>query len=104
MTNTNNQLTEPKTAGSPAAACSAFQEGALVFAALMVRCFDEPFLAAQILKEMGFSKLNCGHLDEFDKSPLRKLNLEKGMKLRGLRKKPNARYEPHEGSPSAPKN
>jgi hypothetical protein len=69
--------------------CSAFHDGALIFAGLLVRCFDEPFLASQVLREMGFTKLDCRHLDEFDKESLRKLNLENGMRLRGLRKKPN---------------
>jgi len=79
--------------------CSAFEEGALVFAALLTRGFDEPFLASQVLKEMGYSSADCKNLDEFDKEPLRKVNAENGMKLRGLRKKQN---DTEQTTPSKP--
>lgn len=61
-----------------------FDDGILIAAATLVNTHDQPGMAADIIKEIGLEAHDCTNLDEFDKKHLRKINLERGMQLKGL--------------------
>ncbi|CDL86678.1 hypothetical protein [Xenorhabdus cabanillasii] len=61
-----------------------FQHGFMVAVALLQHLSDQPIIAADILSEAGFQNLDCSELDEYDKSALRIINNEIGIKLLGL--------------------
>lgn len=61
-----------------------FCEGVLYAAALLNRLHDQPSISAEILKEAGIENWDCSGLEEFEKTQLRIINKEKGMKLKGL--------------------
>lgn len=61
-----------------------FERGVLYAAVHLQRGPNESGLAAYLLRESGFSDLDCSELDEYDKEALRVINEEKDMALLGL--------------------
>lgn len=61
-----------------------FDDGILIAAATLMETHDQPGMAADIIKAIGLAEYDCSHLDEFDKKQLRKINIERGMRLKGL--------------------
>ena len=65
-------------------ALTEFERGVLYATAIVQMTADQPDIAADILREAGFTELDCSSLDECDKDALRVVNKEKGMCLAGL--------------------
>lgn len=61
-----------------------FERGVLYAVAVVQMTANEPVIAADILREAGFTTLDCSSLDDCDKEALRVVNQEKGMRLTGL--------------------
>jgi hypothetical protein len=61
-----------------------FKEGVLYAAGLLGRYFDRPTEAAWIVLEAGYSDVDCGNMDEFDKQNLRSIKDEKGIHFKNL--------------------
>jgi hypothetical protein len=63
-----------------------YQRGALTALSILICCHDKPRMAADVLIEMGLSRINVADLDDWDKNILRKVQGERGgaVKLRGL--------------------
>lgn len=58
-----------------------FAKGVYYAAGLLVRLFDEPSKAAEVLREAGLDKADISDLDDFEIESLCKLNSEPGMRL-----------------------
>ena len=63
---------------------SQFEHGYLCAVATLQTIEGSPSLAADILKQAGFSDRDCSELDEMDKVALREVNKEADMDLQGL--------------------
>jgi len=61
-----------------------FEHGYLCAVATLQNIEGSPSLAADILKQAGFSDRDCSELDEVDKAALREVNKEPDMGLQGL--------------------
>ena len=61
-----------------------FGQGVLYAASLLVALYDQPGMAATIVREAGLSKADCSTLDDYEKKNLGKLMNEQGIALRGL--------------------
>ena len=61
-----------------------FEKGVLYASAQVQRLHDEPQVAADVLKQAGLAQSDCSELDDYDKEPLRVVNMIPGMLLTGL--------------------
>jgi hypothetical protein len=64
-----------------------FDHGALTAVSILMACFDEPTIAADVLVQMGLDTADCSGLDDYDKEHLRQLKDASGVRLRGLGRK-----------------
>ncbi|MCE1273865.1 MAG: hypothetical protein LWW75_04980 [Chlorobiales bacterium] len=63
---------------------AAFDLGVVRSAVVVANLYDEPGIAASIMKENCLLSMNCENFCEYDKEALRKIAKEPGMKLKGL--------------------
>lgn len=61
-----------------------FEHGFFCAVSVLQTIEGSPSLAADILKQAGFSDRDCSELDEMDKAALREVNKEPDMELQGL--------------------
>lgn len=66
-----------------------FDQGVLYAAGLLAGYCDHPTEAAWLLREAGLGKADVSGLDDFDKINLKKVQVEKGIKLQGLKRRPH---------------
>lgn len=60
------------------------KQGFFMAMAIMNACHDLPTVAADVIREAGFTCEDCSELDEYEKEQLRIINLESGLHLTGL--------------------
>ena len=61
-----------------------FEQGFMVVIGDLVRTYDMPSVAATIIRSNGLDEMDCSDIDESDKGPLRLLNEQEGLQLKGL--------------------
>jgi len=61
-----------------------FDQGVLYAAGLLASYCDQPTEAAWLLREAGLYDADVSGMDDFDKHNLKKVQGEKGIKLKGI--------------------